>query len=104
MLNTLLLYLAAYGAAWVLVAAKILEEPREALLSKESSLFPFFLKKLKQLFSCIYCMSWWTGLIIFYSQGMNPIIGAFSTIAFTMLMDKVLYIPEEYEQEELEDA
>lgn len=90
-----LLYLAAYGMAWILVEATILHEPRNWLLEKESK--NIFVAKAQQLFSCIYCMSFWTGFLCFslYVPLNMLIYYSLSTVTITFFIERLLYVKED---------
>lgn len=95
-MNTIiLLYLASYAMAWILVEATIFHEPRHYLLEKETN--SFFIIKAQQLFSCIYCMSFWTGILCFslYVPSNMLFFYALSTITITFFIERLLYVKEE---------
>jgi len=91
----ILLYLASYAMAWILVEATIFHEPRHCLLEKETN--SFLLVKLQQLFSCIYCMSFWTGLFCFslYIPLNMLFFYALSSVTITFFIERLLYVKEE---------
>lgn len=95
-MNTiLLLYLAAYALSWVLVEATIFSEPRNWLLDIDSK--NIIIIKLQQLFSCIYCMSFWCGLFCFLLfVPLNMLFFyALSSVTITFFIERFLYVKEE---------
>lgn len=95
-MNTiLLLYLSAYSLSWILVEATIFSEPRNWLLNLDTK--SFFIIKLQQVFSCIYCMSFWSGGLCFSMHvGKDVLVYyALSTITIVFFIERLLYIKEE---------
>ena len=94
--TVLLLWMAAYSLAWVLTEATILQEPRNWLFGIDST--NVLIVKTQQLLSCIYCTSFWTGLLFFSYVAKTPItniIYAFSTITIVFFIERALYIKED---------
>jgi hypothetical protein len=86
--------MASYALAWILVEATIFSEPRNWLLDKESK--NILIIKAQQLFSCIYCMSFWTGLLCFslYVPFNMLLFYSLSTITITFFIERILYVKE----------
>jgi len=92
---TLLLWMSAYSLAWVLTEATILKEPRNWLFEIDSP--NILIVKAQQLLSCIYCTSFWCGLLFFAyisDSIIQNIIYSFSTITFVFIIERLLYVKE----------
>lgn len=94
--TVILLWMASYSLAWVLTDAAILKEPRDWLFGVNSE--NIVIVKVQQLLSCIYCTSFWTGLLLFSYIAKTPtanIIYALSTVTMVFFIERTLHIGEE---------
>jgi hypothetical protein len=97
-MELLIYFMAVYATSWIVVEATIFHEIREWIFAEEAT--NILQLKIQQLISCIYCTSFWAGLIIFsgYSNlhwKLVPIYALAGT-TFTFFIERMLYVKEEH--------
>lgn len=95
----LIYFMAVYATSWIVVEATIFHEIREWIFAQEPNNIVHL--KIQQLISCIYCTSFWAGLIIFtgYSNltwRLVPIY-ALAATTFTFFIERLLYVEEHHD-------
>ena len=104
-LNILICLSSAYALAWALTSSLLVEEIRTLIFSIEERYKNILTKKIRELFSCIYCMSFWTGVLIFTTVSsenvffklpisvIDVILLSLTTVTFAFIIERILYLP-----------
>ena len=103
--NILICLASAYALAWVLTSSLFVEEIRTLIFSIEEKHKNIITKKLRELFSCIYCMSFWTGILTFTIvsgeniflklpiSAIDVILLSLTTVTFAFIIERILHLP-----------
>ena len=92
-LDILMLFFSVYGLSWAITESDLTEEFRGFLEKNNEK--NILRKKVYTLFSCIYCMSFWSGILLWLfhnNEAKEAIIFGLASIASTHIFERILHI------------